>query len=273
MASSTGDGPRNASQASDDAGRRHRDAGRVIALLDLTDLDNHHRPDGIDTLVHRAVAHRTAAICVWPEFVRPVRELLAEAALSAVDGYHHVTRIATVVNFPAGDSTIGAVRAETRLALADGADEIDLVLPYRALLAGDVDRPTAMVSAIAEVVHGQDRHVKVILETGELVDLEVVRAASRLAIECGADFIKTSTGKTPTSATLDAVEVMIDMIIDTGGTVGLKPSGGIRTVVDAIGYLDLVDRKLGATWATPETFRFGASSLLDDALDVLSGRL
>lgn len=238
-------------------------AERVIALLDLTDLDDQHRVDGIDALVRRAVEHGTAAVCVWPEFVAQVAGRLLEL------GSTHV-RIATVVNFPAGDSDLPEVVAETTSAIADGAQEIDLVLPYRAMLDGDDETARQMVATIADLVHRSGMHLKVILETGELRDDDIIRRASRLAIDAGADFIKSSTGKTAVSATRAAIAAMIDVIVATGGTVGLKPSGGIRTVVDAVEYLDLVDGRLGAEWATPDTFRFGASSLLDDALAVLA---
>jgi deoxyribose-phosphate aldolase len=246
------------------AADRRAAATRAIALLDLTDLNDEHSAAGLDELVRRAVVHGTAAVCVWPEFVSQAAAQLQTFAVAAHD--RPLVRIATVVNFPSGDATIAEVRSETEAALADGADEIDLVLPYRAVLTGDADAARSMVKAIAEVVHASGSHLKVILETGELIDGDLIRAASRLAIESGADFIKSSTGKTATSATLDAVSAMVDVIVETGGTVGLKPSGGIRTVEDAVGYLDLVDRALGSTWATPNTLRFGASGLLDDAL-------
>lgn len=274
-----------AERASDRTSR----AARVISLIDLTDLDARHEPDGIDTLVDRAIEWGTPAVCVWPEFV--------ERVTGRRDPDHvDRLRIATVVNFPSGDAQVDSVIAETQDALARGADEIDLVLPYRALVAGDRELPTSMVTAIAELVAGFDgtrqpdtrrpggsqsdspqsatrrpgaRHLKVILETGELFDRELIREAARLAIGAGADFIKSSTGTTSTSATLEAIEAMVDVIEETGGTTGLKPSGGIRTVDDAMRYLDLVDARLGADWATPETFRFGASSLLDDAVEAL----
>jgi deoxyribose-phosphate aldolase len=244
-----------------------RDAQRVMSLIDLTDLNDAHAPDALDGLVERALEFGVPAVCVWPEFVGRVAALLdADSTRTCL--------IATVVNFPGGGTDIDAVVAETQGALADGADEIDLVVPYRAYLAGDDATATAMVERIAEVVHaatgrsGRPAELKVILETGELVDEEAILGAAQLAVAAGADFIKTSTGKTAVSATLPAVERMIDVVAAADHTVGLKPSGGIRTVDEAMQYLDLVDRRLGAGWATPATFRFGASSLLDDAIAV-----
>lgn len=244
-----------------------QDARRVMSLIDLTDLNDAHAPDALDDLVERALEHGVPAVCVWPEFVGRVAARL-DAAMGAR------CLIATVVNFPAGGTDVDAVVAETTGALAAGADEIDLVLPYRAVLAGDDESARTMVERIAEVVHaasgrsGRPAELKVILETGELVDGAVVSHAARLAVAAGADFIKTSTGKTAVSATLDAFERMVDVVAEAGRTVGLKPSGGIRTVDEAVQYLAMVDDRLGAAWATPDTFRFGASSLLDDAIAV-----
>ena len=246
------------------------DGTRVIALIDLTDLNDAHAPDGLPDLVQRAAEHGVPAVCVWPEFVADVASMLDDAGDSGG------CLIATVVNFPSGDAAIDDVVAETTAALAAGADEIDVVLPYRAVLAGDHDTAATMIERVAEVVHGatgrsgRPAELKVILETGELVTDDAVERAARLAVDAGADFIKTSTGKTDVSATPGAVERMVDVIATADRTVGLKPSGGIRTVAEALQYLAIVDRRLGQGWATPATFRFGASSLLDDALAVSS---
>ncbi|MEO6122633.1 MAG: deoxyribose-phosphate aldolase [Ilumatobacteraceae bacterium] len=230
-------------------------ARRAIALLDLTELGDQATPDDVATLCRRAVGPygTVAAVCVWPRHVTQAATLLAGQGV----------RIATVVNFPAGDDSIDDVIELARGAIADGADEIDVVLPYRALLAGDLAHPAAMVAALRDTVVSGDRTLlKVILETGELVDPAVIRTAAELAIRNGADFIKTSTGKTPVSATVEAAEVMLHVIHDLDPTVGLKPSGGIRTVADAARFLALADRIMGAGWARSATFRFGASGLL-----------
>lgn len=249
------------------------DAQRVIGLIDLTDLDDDHDPDGLRELVDRALEHHVPAVCVWPEFVGTIADsLAAEVVRDRSDGARCL--IATVVNFPAGRDSVADVVALTRDALAAGADEIDLVLPYRDLMAGDAQAPRTMIETVRDVVHAHAGRtagrceLKVILETGELETSELIAAASRLAIDAGADFIKSSTGKSPVSATLDAFAIMVDAVAAADRTVGLKPSGGIRTVAEALGYLDVVDRRLGPQWATPATFRFGASSLLDDAIAV-----
>jgi len=236
----------------------------VVRLIDLTDLDDAHRPDGIDALVADAVQHRTAAVCVWPEFVAPVRARLD--ATGAPAGL----RVATVVNFPDATSSTTDVLAETRSSLDAGADEIDMVLPYGALIDGDEKAALDTVIQVAQTVHERSCGVKVIIESGVLADADLIRAATRLAITGGADFVKTSTGKTSVSATLAAVDAVLDEIVAADRVVGLKPSGGIRTVDDAAAYLDLVDRRLGPAWATPETFRFGASGLLADAVAMMN---
>lgn len=233
---------------------------RIISLIDLTDLDDAHRPDGIGRLLDDAAQHHTAAVCVWPEFVgRSARELAGSGV-----------RVATVVNFPAGTGSVAEVTAEVAASLEAGADEIDVVVPWRSFLDGDVEHARSVLEAAAELVHDSPGALlKVILETGEMPTASSVTAASRLAIDCGADFIKTSTGKTGTGATLEAVAAMLDVIVEDGGRVGIKPSGGIRTVADASALLDLAAERLGENWATPRSHRFGASGLLTDALDAL----
>lgn len=236
-------------------------ARRALALLDLTDLADNADEAGLAALCARAVGAPgpVAAICIWPRFVAPARTMLGRAPV----------RIATVVNFPQGEATGAEVLAETQGAVAAGADEIDLVLPWRAFLAGDAAGAEAMVRAVKEACDG--RTLKVILETGEYPDLLKIRAASELAIAAGADFIKTSTGKTAHSASLPAARTMLEVIAASGRPVGLKPSGGIRTLADAASYLDLADEIMGADWATPKTFRFGASGLHQVLVDAIAG--
>ncbi len=227
---------------------------RILSLIDLTNLNDGCTPEDIKTLCMRASGQwgNTAAVCVWPRFVELSKSLLTDSQI----------QIATVVNFPSGDGEIAATIKETVDALIAGADEIDLVLPYTALQRGDESTVVAMLSAIRDVVPAPSV-LKVILETGELVDPILIERAAYLAISAGADFIKTSTGKTHTSATLQAVRIMLDTIRASGRAVGLKPSGGIRTVDDALQYLQLADAVMGQDWATPQPVRFGASGLLD----------
>ncbi|MBX9469708.1 MAG: deoxyribose-phosphate aldolase [Rhizobium sp.] len=237
-------------------------ASRALSLLDLTNLKDDCTPDQIVTLCTRAQSTfgPTAAICIWPRFVMQARTLL---------GPDSQIRIATVVNFPSGEMKTEDVLAETRDAVADGADDIDLVIPYRALAKGDEKAVTDMVSAVKAACG--PAILKTILETGELKDISLIRRASDLSIAAGADFIKTSTGKVGVNATLEAADIMLQAIRDSRRKVGFKPAGGISTVADAGHYLRLADTIMGEDWVMPSTFRFGASGLLDDIIAVLSG--
>lgn len=237
-------------------------ATRALSLLDLTNLKDDCTPEQIVSLCAKAQTAfgPTAAICIWPRFVMQARTLL---------GPNSPVRIATVVNFPAGDAKIEDVLAETRDAVADGADDIDLVIPYRALMAGNEQAVTDMVTAVKAACGSAI--LKTILETGELKDKSLIRKASDLSIAAGADFIKTSTGKVGVNATLEAADIMLQAIRDSRKNVGFKPAGGIANVMDASLYLRLADTIMGEDWAIPSTFRFGASGLLDDIVAVLSG--
>lgn len=244
-------------------------ARRALALLDLTNLDDDCTPAAVDVLLGNTQGPwgHVAAVCVWPDFVAQCHQ-----ALSGTD-----IRVATVVNFPSGRDRAHAVGVLTERALADGADEIDVVLPHEAFVAGHHQ----WVADVLDIVHSAvgaasvDRpdpaRMKVILETGALADVELIRAAAELAIAHGADFIKTSTGKIPVSATPDAAEVMLGVIAAADRPVGIKPSGGIRTTDDAATYLAIADRVMGFDWATPSTFRFGASGLRNALLAELDG--
>jgi deoxyribose-phosphate aldolase len=237
-----------------------KQAGRVIGLLDLTSLNSDDDNSTIIRLCRRAVTPvgPVAAVCVYPRFVA-----LARHTLDALGG--QAVKVATVCNFPAGADSHDSVLAETRQALADGADEIDLVYPYRALMAGDSAPGAGLVSACKALCEGRAL-LKVILETGELADPALIRKASQQAIAAGADFIKTSTGKVRINATAEAAEIMLSVIAETGGQVGFKPAGGMRTLSEALVYLWLAERLLGADWVNARHLRFGASSLLDNVL-------
>jgi deoxyribose-phosphate aldolase len=240
-------------------------ARRALALLDLTELGEEATADDVRRLCDRA--HGThgnvAAVCIWPRYVAlAVRELAGTGV-----------RIATVTNFPSGEEPVADVVEQTKLALADGADEIDVVLPYGQFKVGRSRAATSMIEAVRAAVPRTERYVlKVILETGELGDATLIGMAARLAIEHGANFIKTSTGKTPVSATLPATAVMLHAIKDLDPRVGLKPSGGIRTLADAESYLAQADEIMGPEWVSPRTFRFGASGLLSALSAVIEGR-
>jgi deoxyribose-phosphate aldolase len=235
-------------------------ARRAIPLIDLTDLSDTCSPEAVEALARRALALplRPAALCIWPQYVGQTHALLAGSSV----------KLATVVNFPEGGEDIERVVTDTQDALGDGADEVDLVLPWRAFLDGRRDVARGMIEAAAECLPA-DSLLKVILETGELRDPGHIADASRLAIEAGAHFIKTSTGKTAVSATPEAARAMLTCIRDSGRPVGFKASGGLRTIDDAALYLSLADEIMGPGWVSPRTFRFGASSLLDPLVAAL----
>jgi len=241
---------------------RKQAAARALPLVDLTDLSDTCNHEAIEKLCARAqTAHgNVGAICIWPRYVA-----FAKKALKGTD-----LPIATVVNFPDGNANIDMTVVETRAALDDGADEIDLVHPYRAFSLGDEAASTAMIEAIKAETAGRGL-LKVILETGELANPDAVKRASALAIAAGADFIKTSTGKVPVNATPEVAEIMIQAIHDSGEQVGFKPAGGVKTVEDTANYLAIADRIMGPDWASSNTFRFGASGVLDDLLAALNG--
>lgn len=253
----------NDAPAGEEGAALRRAAARALAALDLTDLSDDCDEAAIEALAARAFTPHgaVAALCVWPRFVAQAHELVN----------HRGVKVATVVNFPGGDDEVGVVVDLTEAAVADGADEIDMVIPYKSFLEGREEVVTTRVQRVKRAA-GANVRVKAILETGILQKSDVIRRASELAIEGGADFIKTSTGKVATNATLRAATTMLEAIRDSeapAGAVGLKPSGGVRTTQDAANYLDLADEIMGPDWATPETFRFGASGVLDALLATL----
>lgn len=235
-------------------------ARRVIPLLDLTSLGAGEGAGHIDGLCRAAAAARVAAVCVWPQFVERCRSRLNGTGIA----------VATVANFPQGGDDVAGVAAEVARAVESGAAEVDLVMPYAAWLRGDTGLARDMI-AHAKQSCGSGALLKVILETGRLRTPEHVQGASRDAIAAGADFLKTSTGKTRVSATPTAAALILDVIAATPRPVGFKAAGGIRSVAQAANYLRLADRIMGPGWARPQTFRFGASALLDACLQALPG--
>ncbi|MDK9698114.1 MAG: deoxyribose-phosphate aldolase [Siculibacillus sp.] len=237
-------------------------AARALPLIDLTDLGEAATEAGARDLCRRAVTPhgRVAAVCLWPRFVATAKAALAGTGVG----------IATVVNFPAGGEDTRAVEAETERAIADGADEIDLVMPYRAFLAGRRGFAESQIVRVRRVCAGRAR-LKVILETGEIADPAEIRAAADTALAAGADFVKTSTGKVAVNATPEAARLLLEAVRDVGRPAGVKVAGGIRTVAEAKTHLDLADRIMGPAWVNSDTFRFGASGLLGDVLATLDG--
>jgi deoxyribose-phosphate aldolase len=239
----------------------------AISMIDLTTLEGQDTPGKVRALSAKALrpdpsdpsTPRVAAICVYPDMVPVAVEALAGSRV-------HVASVATA--FPSGRASMPVKLADTKDAVAAGADEIDMVIDRGAFLSGRYLEVFDEIVAVKEACG--DAHLKVILETGELVTYDNVRRASWLAMLAGGDFIKTSTGKISPAATLPVTLVMLEAVRDfrdqTGRQVGVKPAGGIRTTKDAIKYLVLVNETAGDDWLDPDWFRLGASSLLNDLL-------
>src|SRR5882724_9227566 len=240
----------------------------VTSMMDLTTLEGKDTPGKVAYLCRKALRPAEAkynvppcgAVCVYPNMVRYARRFLGE------DSPVKVASVAT--GFPSGQYPLRTKLEETRRAVADGADEIDMVIDRGAFIAGDHAKVFDEIAAVKEA--SGPAHLKVILETGELVTYDNVRAASQIAMEAGADFIKTSTGKVMPAATMPVTLVMLEAIRDyfyaTGIRIGMKPAGAIRTAKQALAYLVMVKETLGDEWLTPALFRFGASTLLNDVL-------
>lgn len=238
------------------------DPERVLQLLDLTSLGETDTESTVDDLCRRALEDaegRVAAVCVWPHFVSRATRYLDRTGV----------RVAGVANFPDGDNDIVAALKDIEVILESGGDEVDVVFPYAEFLYGDRNHVVDFLQYCRRTCHGSSV-LKVILETGVLEASEVITDASRLALGEGADFIKTSTGKAPVSATLPAARLMLQAIKDEGHG-GFKAAGGIRDLPTAMSYLAIADDLLGPDWATPSHFRIGASGLLDDVLMCRSG--
>ena len=233
----------------------------MVSLIDLTNLSDDCDSAAIDMLCRQArtpVAD-VAAVCIWPTFIAQAKNNLGPSSS---------VKIATVVNFPSGDDSLSAVCTAIDKALDDGADEIDYVMPYRELINGNVIPVASALKTVRNQVP-DNKTLKTILETGELGSAELVRTAATIAIDQGADFIKTSTGKVPINATEESARVMLDAILNAQRNVGFKAAGGIRTLVDADVYLKLAEERFGQHWIDSAHFRFGASGLLQDALSNL----
>ena len=226
-------------------------AARAIPLIDLTTLSGDENAAQIEQICSDAKARKVAAVCVYPQFLPECAKMLKGSGVA----------LATVVNFPSGGDDIGLSVETIESALAKGASEIDLVAPYHAALDGDIGLTGEMVEA-AKAACGDDVSLKVILETGAFADAASITAIARAAVMAGADTLKTSTGKIAQGASLEAAALLLSVIQEAGGRVGIKLSGGIRTPKDVAGYLHLIDQIMGEEWVSPHNVRFGASSLL-----------
>lgn len=234
-------------------------AHTLIRLLDLTSLNADDTEYTIESLCQKAHTPygNVAAVCVWPRFVSQAKKLLSSNSI----------KIATVVNFPNGENNISALKKEIYQSLEAGANEIDAVFPYHEFLKKNYKACETFVSSARELCEG--RTLKIILETGELVSAVKISEASQICIEQGADFIKTSTGKSKVSATPEAANAILEIIAAGKHNVGFKASGGIRTIDDAKKYLVLATDIMGYKWITPANMRIGASSLLDNLISVI----
>ncbi|NHH90048.1 deoxyribose-phosphate aldolase [Pseudoalteromonas sp. MB47] len=238
-------------------------AAQAVALMDLTTLNDSDTTQTINNLVAsiEPTLGIPAAVCVYSQFVSDAKLALAERELQQV-------KVATVTNFPSGDEPLEQVLNETLFAIERGADEIDLVIPYKALIAGD-ERKVLEYVKVSKEACGTKAQLKVIIESGELSD-DLIATATKLAIDGGADFVKTSTGKVAVNATLAATDIMLNTIKASGKKVGFKAAGGVRTVTDAAEYLALAESIMGEAYLHPELFRFGASGLLKDVYATLN---
>ena len=196
-----------------------------------------------------------AAVCVWPQFVSVARHILE----------HSFVRTATVINFPSGQATTDRVMDDIGEALDDGANEIDLVFPYLRFLEGEKLHAREMLENARDIMRNGEI-LKVILETSAFSQERTLQEAAQLAIDCGADFLKTSTGKRPIGATLPATEILLKIIKEAPRDVGLKISGGLRTLDDVLPYMTLIDKMMGLDWMTPRSFRIGSSQLYNALL-------
>jgi deoxyribose-phosphate aldolase len=243
----------------------------AISMIDLTTLEGADTDGKVKAICNKAIrpdptdpsVPHVGAICVYNDMVSVARKHLDES------GGHDIPVAAVSTAFPSGRASLEVKERDTKDAIANGATEIDMVIDRGAFLSGDLEKVYSEIVYIKSLC-GDKAHLKVILETGELVTYDNVRKASFLAMAAGADFIKTSTGKVAPAATAPVVLVMLEAVRDfyqmTGVRIGVKPAGGIRTTKDAIKQLVLVKETAGDEWLNPELFRIGASALLNDLL-------
>jgi len=243
----------------------------AISMIDLTTLEGADTDGKVKAICNKAIrpdptdpsVPHVGAICVYNDMVSVARKHLDES------GGHDIPVAAVSTAFPSGRASLEVKERDTKDAIAHGATEIDMVIDRGAFLSGDLEKVFSEIVYIKSLC-GDKAHLKVILETGELVTYDNVRKASFLAMAAGADFIKTSTGKVAPAATAPVVLVMLEAVRDfyqmTGVRIGVKPAGGIRTTKDAIKQLVLVKETAGDEWLNPGLFRIGASALLNDLL-------
>ena len=230
----------------------------LINLLDLTSLNNNDTNETITTLCQKATSKygNTASVCIYPQFIPHAKTILPQNF-----------KIATVINFPKGVANNTLLEREIITALNYGADELDVVFPYQTFLNGDIDFCKEYLSIARESC--ENKILKIIIESGELKNTLAIKDATQLCIDADADFVKTSTGKTEISATLEAANIILETIAQSGKNVGFKASGGIKTLFDAKAYLTLAQSIMGNDWVNQNHFRIGASSLLNDLIQTI----
>lgn len=231
----------------------------LLSCLDLTSLNDTDTEYTIEDLCKRAATPygSVAAVCINSKFIGLAKQTLGNSSI----------KVATVVNFPQGKNDIKKTEKEIEFARSKNVDEIDAVFPYREFLNGNISACRQFLQAVVKGCEGITS--KLILETGEFPNSTAIAAASQMAIDSGVNFLKTSTGKTPVSATPEAANIMLETIAANNLKTGFKASGGIKDVMSAKQYLILAEQILGASWIKPENFRIGASSLLKDILDTI----
>ena len=239
---------------------RAAQARRLISLTDLTSLNDSDDAASVRALsaLARAAAAKPAVVCIWAQWIPVALEALQGSGIA----------VCAVANFPSGAAAPDVAAAETAAAVAAGASEVDVVFPYQALLAGDSRVGSTLVRGCREAC-GEGALLKVILETGRLESAENIRHAAEIAIEGGAHFLKTSTGKTQPAATPDAAAILLEVIAAAarrGRSIGFKASGGIRTMDAASVYLTLFEQRFGTGSATARNFRIGASGLFKELI-------
>ena len=230
----------------------------LISLLDLTSLNDSDNNDNIAEFCQKCMTPfgNTAAVCVYPQFIPVVAPRI-----------DNNIKVATVINFPQGENNLEILNREISSAVKLGADELDVVMPYHDLLEGKVQECMEYLTTARQLA--AKKTLKIIIESGELQQINKIKQAAQMCIEAKADFIKTSTGKTPHSATPEAANAILEVIKASKADVGFKASGGIRTFIDAKNYLVLAQSIMGTSWVNQKHLRIGASSLLADLLKTI----
>lgn len=235
-------------------------AHTLIRLLDLTSLNDNDSEYTVEELCRKARTPygNVAAVCIWPKFVPLAKRLLSGSEI----------KVATVVNFPKGENNLKNLKKEICVAIDGGANEIDAVFPYREFLNKNFAVCENFVKSAYELCEG--KALKIIIESGEIKNALKISEAAQLCIDNGADFIKTSTGKTKISATPEAANVILETINNSPRNVGFKASGGIKKIEDAKQYLVLAAAIMGYKWISPQNLRIGASSLLTNLIETIT---